>query len=233
MTVIRGLNHVRTDYLSDPSTTLTAMLDLVLPLECGGCQAPGTRWCTTCAHELRLRPDQPELTSPRVDPGVPVFALGRYAGARRKAIVAAKEHGRTDLLPPLALAVRAGLDRLCTWGLLDLPVTLVPAPTRWTSARRRGGDPVVRIARLASGDLCDVAVAQVLSLRPFARDSVGLSSAQRERNIAGRVRQRTPVSGPVVLLDDVVTTGATAAESVRTLQTHGAQVTAVLVLAHA
>src|SRR6478672_3555472 len=55
------------------------------------------------------------LTSPRVDPGVPVFSLGRYAGARREAIVAVKEHGRADLVAPLAVALRAGLAQLLTW----------------------------------------------------------------------------------------------------------------------
>lgn len=162
-----------------------------------------------------------------------MFALGRYAGARRNAIVAAKEHGRIDLLPPLGAALQEGLHRLATWGLLDLPVTLVPAPTRWTSARRRGGDPVAKIAAMACRDVPVLSCTVALGMRPFARDSVGLSSSQRERNIAGRVRQRLPVTGDVVLVDDIVTTGATAAESVRTLQTHGARVTAVITLAGA
>ncbi len=86
------------------------MLDLVLPLECGGCGAPSTRWCAACAQALAVHPDEPHLITPRVDPGVPVFSLGRYAGARREAIVAVKEHGRADLIAPLARrpAGRAG-----------------------------------------------------------------------------------------------------------------------------
>ena len=75
------------------------VLDLILPLECGGCGAPSTRWCEACARGLAVRPDEPHLIAPRVHPGVPVFSLGRYAGARRNAIVAVKEHGRTDLIP--------------------------------------------------------------------------------------------------------------------------------------
>ena len=58
----------------------------------------------------RVKADEPHLITPRVDPGVPVLSLGRYAGARREAIVAVKEHGRADLIAPLAVALhsRAG-----------------------------------------------------------------------------------------------------------------------------
>lgn len=182
-----------------------------------------------------MRPDEPHLVTPRVDPGAPVFSLGRYAGARRQALVAAKERGRTDLLDPLGDALRAALVNLLTWGLLDTPLTLVPAPTRRTSARRRGGDPVTRLAGHASRGLTAVTVAPALRLRPFTRDSVGLSSAARQANIAGRVRLTRPVvgAGDVIVVDDIVTTGATATESVRVLQTHGARVVAVLAVAHA
>ncbi|CQD04871.1 putative amidophosphoribosyltransferase [Mycolicibacterium conceptionense] len=62
---------------------------------------------------------------------------------------------------------------------------------------------------------------------------MGLSGAARQRNIAGRVRLIRPVAGEVVLVDDIVTTGATAAESVRMLAQAGAQVSAVLAISHA
>jgi predicted amidophosphoribosyltransferase len=162
------------------------MLDLVLPLECGGCGAPSTRWCPACARQLAVKADEPHLITPRVDPGVPVLSLGRYAGARRQAIVAAKEHGRADLIAPLAVALQTGLQRLLTWGLVG--------------------------------------------------DSVGLSSADRQRNIVGRVKITKPVEGlakAVLVVDDIVTTGATASESVRVLQIAGAQVAGVLAIANA
>ena len=70
------------------------MLDLFLPAECGGCGAPSARWCDACAAELSVGADQPHVVNPRIDPQVPVFALGRYADARRQAILALKERGR-------------------------------------------------------------------------------------------------------------------------------------------
>lgn len=213
------------------------MLDLVLPLECGGCGAPSTRWCADCAGQLGLGPDQPRLVGPRIDPGVPVFALGRYAGARRRAIVAVKERGRTDLIPPLADALAGGVHRLLRWGLLDLPVTVVPAPTRRAAARRRGGDPVARIATAALAGQPAAVVLPALRMTALARDSVGLGTAARERNVAGRVllrrRCRGRLAGEVLLVDDVVTTGATARESVRVLRTAGTRVVGVLAIAAA
>jgi predicted amidophosphoribosyltransferase len=219
--------------LSPTTATLANMLDLVLPLECGGCGAPSTRWCPVCARELSVKPDEPHLITVRVDPGVPVFTLGRYAGARREAIVAVKEHGRADLITPLAGALHFGLDHLLTWGILDTPLHVVPAPTRRSAARRRGGDPVTRMAVAATAGHPALEVIGALRMRAFVRDSVGLSSTDRQRNIAGRVKVAKPVAGDVLVVDDIVTTGATAAESVRVLQTIGARVVAVLAVAHA
>jgi predicted amidophosphoribosyltransferase len=211
------------------------LVDLVLPMECGGCGAPSTRWCAACARTLMVRTDEPMLVTPRLDPGVPVFALGRYAGVRREAIVAVKERGRTDLIRPLSAALRDGLARLLAWGIVDTPLTLVPAPTRRSAARRRGGDPVTRMALAAAPGGTTVSAA--LRIRAFTRDSVGLSAAQRQHNITGRVTLRgwagRQLGGDILLVDDVVTTGATADESVRVLQSAGARVAAVLAIAHA
>lgn len=212
------------------------MLDLILPLECGGCGAPATRWCDTCAGILSVAPDEPHVISPRLDPGVPVFALGRHAGIRRHAIVALKEDGRTDLIPPLAHALGLGIHRLLAWGVLELPLTVVPAPTRRLAARRRGGDPVTRLLAAAVAAHPGITVTPALRLKGSAKDSVGLSSGDRQRNLAGRITVVSSKLGggaDVLLMDDIVTTGATACESVRMLKSAGARVAGVLALAHA
>ncbi|TDO18424.1 putative amidophosphoribosyltransferase [Mycobacterium sp. BK086] len=209
------------------------MLDLVLPLECGGCGTPSTKWCDACATTLNVHTDEPHLVTPRVDPGVPVFALGHYAGPRRQAIVALKEHGRRDLVAPLARALALGIHQLLGWGILDTPFVIVPAPTRVLAARRRGGDPVTRIAQKATQNHPDITVTQAVRTRAWVRDSVGLTSADRERNLAGRIKIARPVAGEVLLVDDIVTTGATAREAVRVLHETGAKVRALLTLAHA
>lgn len=210
------------------------MLDLFLPAECGGCGAPSSRWCDACATELAVRPDEPHVVNPRIDAGVPVFALGRYANARRQAILALKEHGRADLVAPLARALALGVHRLLAWGMVDTPLTVVPAPTRRSAARRRGGDPVTRLARAAVAQHPEIRVAPALRIKALTRDSVGLGTAARERNITGRVVLRgRPPRTDVLVVDDIVTTGATARESVRVLEAAGVRVVAVLAIAAA
>jgi predicted amidophosphoribosyltransferase len=210
------------------------VLDLILPLECGGCGTPSTRWCNACAMELVVKPDEPHLISPRIDPQAPVFALGRYAGARRQAILAMKEHGRGDLVTPLAHALAVGVHRLLAWGIVETPLTIVPAPTRRSVARRRGGDPVTRLATVAVARHPGVTVVAALRMKALTRDSVGLGTAERERNVAGRVLLRGPrPSTEVLLVDDIVTTGATARESVRALSAAGVRVSAVVAIAGA
>ena len=204
------------------------MLDLILPLQCGGCGAPSTRWCDACARELSVAPDQPHVVNPRV----PVFALGRYAGARRQAILGLKEHGRADLVGPLAAALATGVHRLLSWGIVETPLTVVPAPTRRSAARRRGGDPVTRLARTAVAGHPAITVVPALRMRALVRDSVGLGTAARERNVAGRVLLRgTRPASEALIVDDIVTTGATARESVRVLSAVGVRVAAVLTVA--
>ncbi|MCV7104937.1 ComF family protein, partial [Mycolicibacterium chitae] len=94
---------------------------------------------------------------------------------------------------------------------------------------------VLRTAAAAVAAHPGIAVVPALRMRAGARDSVGLNSRGRERNVAGRVllTRRVPAGAEVLVVDDVVTTGATARESVRVLQTSGARVTGVLTLAHA
>lgn len=223
------------------------LLDLLLPRECGGCGRTGTLWCRECAELMR---DHPVQLSPRVDPGVPVWALGRYDGPRRRSVIEMKERGRRDLSTPLGIAVAGALATLERWGELGAgirdPIVLVPAPTRARAARSRGGDPVRLIAEsvremreTGSAVARPIRVCPILRMTRGVRDSVGLSAADRVTNVNGRVSlDTTAISSmaqdcDIVVLDDVLTTGATAAESVRALSLSGIRTTLVLVLAGA
>ncbi|GAA3177597.1 hypothetical protein GCM10020255_069680 [Rhodococcus baikonurensis] len=84
-----------------------------------------------------------------------------------------------------------------------------------------------------------IRVCPILRMTRGVRDSVGLSAADRVTNVNGRVSLDTTAitsmaqDCDIVVLDDVLTTGATAAESVRALSLSGIRTTLVLVLAGA
>lgn len=188
-----------------------AALDLVLGACCPLCGEPGAAVCRDCAAAVAPRPVVVELGA------FDVIAAGTHADRRRDAVLAWKIGGHRALdrvlahhLATCALIAAGGIDRFA----------LVPVPATRRSRRERGRDLVADLARQAARRLGEVGVdVQVLPLVRLARqprDQHALDRDQRRRNLAGSMRAQEPPRGlPLVVVDDVVTTGATLLEVVR------------------
>ena len=152
---------------------------------------------------------------------VPPVAAGVNVDVLRRVLVAWKETGNTRLT--------SVLDHLLAAAVLEhvrpgLAIALVPVPTSRRSRRERGCDLVDELARSAGRLLRQVGVdAQVVqALGPVRAtvDQVGLGAAERARNLDGAFRLRTErrlAERDVVVVDDILTTGATVSEAVRAL----------------
>ena len=157
---------------------------------------------------------------------VDVAASGEHADVLRLTIVGWKEEGRTSLLRPLAHLLASSV--VLVTGASPAPVVLVPVPTSRRSRLARGADVVDQLACAAAGLLhgagADVTVRQALRVARRTADQSGLGARDRARNLAGAFALRSDqglADGHVVVVDDIVTTGATIAEAVRALTAAG------------
>ncbi|WP_433393989.1 ComF family protein [Micromonospora sp. KLBMP9576] len=213
----------------------------MLPVDCAGCRErrPGLRHgvcpeCVAALGGLRPRAVRPTPAPPGLPPCV---ALGPYAGPLREALLAYKDHGRHGLARPLG-ALLAEVVAAAVGGVR--PVTLVPVPDTAAAARARYGDHLGRLTRHCA-DRLRRAGWQVRVRRPLRAlprpDSVTLDSAGRAAAAESAFRIRPRLAGPpdpataVVVLDDILTTGATLSAVGRALTVGGLPPAVAAVLA--
>ena len=150
----------------------------------------------------------------------PVVAAGAYADTLRKMLLAAKERHALGLLPLLGGRLAAAVARVALDSGQVSALVLVPVPSLPAQVAARGVDLTASLARVAAVRLrsagLGVSVRRGLALARKPEDQAGLDRIRRLANLAGALRAvGAPASGPVVVVDDIVTTGATLAEAVR------------------
>ena len=255
MPVVRRLGHVAPVALHEASRWrpwIAAALDLVFPPLCPVCEGMlGTDrrdplcgacwegleriappWCRCCGAPLGIEGLCGACRSRR-----PRFAYARaallYGGLAREAIHAFKFGGRRGLAYPLG-------DLLAGLGVSALPgaapEVLVPVPLHPRRARERGYNQALLLARRVERAWGVPAAANALQRVAPTQPQTDLDAAARRRNVRGAFAVRRPelVAGRhVVLVDDVLTTGATAGECARSLIRAGARTVGVITVARA
>jgi ComF family protein len=202
----------------------SALLDawaVLSPIECAGCGSPDRAVCRACRAAL--------LTDPVVrslEDGTPVLAAFEYSGTRRAMVLQYKGADRTDVARALAVPL-ADIVAMAR----ELPgaatAELAPLPASFGAYRRRGYDPVRLLLRRAR-----LPEARVLRRVRGGGVQKALGSGERRRNVAGMMLARRALPGRgFLLVDDVVTTGATLEEGARAIRAAGGHVVAAVALA--
>lgn len=228
------------------------LLELLAPGSCLGCgRSPATSrrrlglcaacfgrlsrlpaGCSRCGRPLRIEPlpagyccGRCRLSPPAVDQ---LWALYQYASPLAEVIRAVKFHRRVDLVEPLGRLVAEPLrSELAGYD------ALVPVPLHWLRRLRRGYDQADGLARAMSAPL-GLPVVKALVRRRATRAQSSLARDERLRNLEGSFRARPAgfsTGAALLLVDDVVTSGATLEAAARTLLGAGAGKVAAVVVA--
>ncbi len=233
------------------TATARATLDIALPTLCVSCREPvtGDGLCAACWSQLSFiaPPYCARLGIPFVyDPGPGLLSMEaiasppayqraraavRYDDVARTLVHALKYQDRTDLAPTMGRwMARAGNE------LLKEADALIPVPLHWQRGWSRRYNQSGALARVIAAQ-ADIPVwGDVLQRTRQTRQQVGLSRAERSRNVQGAfsvaAEKKSAIQGRrVILIDDVLTSGATVDTCARALLRARAASVDVLVFA--
>lgn len=213
---------------------VTDAVDLALGRACALCEISGRALCPTCLEDIRCVPADLPLS-----PTVPGRHALPYRGAASTLLLDYKERGNRALAPGLGLLLADAVESL----LLEevpcsppTPAVLVPVPGH--RRPRRGFAALPRIIRPAVRLLREAGLP--VHARPLLRRArnhgplKGMDRDARRRAVPGSMVGRPSGSAaPVIVVDDVVTTGSTLLEAIRALDEAGIPVAGIAAIAHA
>lgn len=196
------------------------LLELVFPSVCAGCGLPGAGvLCPACRPSRVHRPRMP------IHGVAHLFASAAYGSGTSRALRTAKYQRRREVMLHLAADLAKALAPALRSGGIT---AIVPVPTAWRRRMERGFAAPHLLADALAREL-GVPIADVLSAQNGPRQA-GLDRAGRRAAVQGRYQGRGRLTGRVLLVDDVVTTGATAEACAERLRALGASEVALAVL---
>ena len=204
------------------TTALLDALATVLPIDCAGCGRPDRALCDDCRAAIT-----PLVTPRSVEGRLTVYTSLRYEGVTRQTLLALKESGRTDVAKHLAASLAPAISRALASG-----AEVVPVPTSRAAWKRRGYDHVAILTRRAGFSTARVLVSGKHGAGRKAAQQKSLGVDQRAANLRHTMVATGPLHGRrFVLVDDVLTSGATLVEAARAITTAGGEVVGAAALA--
>ncbi len=182
------------------SPYLSPVLDLVFPPVCVACARVGQWVCPACWDDALSYPLDPPPLPPHLDA---LHSLVAHQGAPRTAIHRLKYEKLRAVARPLGARLAASLP----WPV----ASVVPVPLHTARLETRGYNQAGLLARAVAQTLSIPVYESALLRQRDTQPQVGLDAAQRRENVQAAFlpNMAQPLPSPVVLVDDVCTTGAT------------------------
>ena len=192
---------------------MSILKQLVFTPRCLICTRLGDDFCLSCLEKIR------PFRARKLSEIEICFCAGDYSGWLRDSVICYK-NGDARYTKLLAQVLGRTLDRL----EVTQNLTLIPVPSSQQKIRERGFDSIANLCTNMIRERESLTLdTSNLFLRRSVVDQVGLTALQRQENLEGAFGTRRVISGTVVIVDDVITTGATMNSAARALKFAGAQ----------
>ena len=202
--------------------SLTALSDLIFPARCLGCRQLGIGICSMCRVSWHPHIYRTSIATDGLS--FPVYSAVAYSLVAQKVLLGAKESALQDA----DRLILQALSHSLTYFYSEIGISdLVPIPSRQTNTRKRGRDFILEQTKALSQSP-QVQVRAILSHSRKVKDQTTLNSQSRELNLSKSMKcanRENSSNIPVILIDDLVTSGATLREAGRAL--HGAGYTVI------
>lgn len=202
--------------------SLLALSDLIFPARCLGCRQLGIGICSTCRVSWHPHIYRTAIAADGFS--FPVYSAVAYSPVAQRVLLGAKESALHDADRLILQALSHSLSYFYSEiGIADL----VPIPSRKANTRKRGRDFILEQTHAISQSP-RVQVRAILSHSRKVKDQTTLNSRSRELNLSQSMscrEQGDSSSTPVIIIDDLVTSGATLREAGRALRRAGYTVT--------
>jgi predicted amidophosphoribosyltransferase len=201
--------------------SIRALQEIIFPSRCLGCGQLGLEICSLCRknwHPHIYRQWSQHL------PTFPIYSAVTYSPIAGKVLLAAKEN---NLVIADQLIYKA-LGHSLTFALREIGGDfLIPIPSRRSVARSRGRQFIAALTHQLSAETGLPAYENLEHIRRV-RDQSSLDAKSRFHNLDGSMKSLNFLSGKAIVVDDLVTTGATLQEAVLALRDRGIEVAAAV-----
>ena len=202
---------------------MKSLAELVFPSRCIGCSQLGISICSICRKSWH--PHIYHRSIKVLDKSYPVISAIEYSPIASRVLLRAKEANQVAADQLLVKAITHSLRYFRkNYGSGDL----VAIPSRRSATRKRGRDFMQEITQSVA-KIETLRSIEILQHQRVVRDQSKLNSHQRTLNIAGAFSTTCNLAklagsgniGPLIIVDDLVTTGATLTEAIRALRAAG------------
>lgn len=208
--------------------SISSLKELVYPVSCLSCSSSGMKICSKCLLMWRITPIKSNIQK------YPLYFSADYNEFTGSIILAAKELANKDAIDLLASSIARSIILAIKDLSIYSSIVLTPIPSQYSANRRRGRDHIedltkVVISKLQAKDVFAIYLPLLIHTKKI-QDQSKLNSRQRKANIykAFLARQSEISIGGVILIDDLVTSGASILEGIRALNEAKITINAVI-----